>query len=773
MPDSSPDSRLPYRLDELGWLQFDRLCALVLEVEAGLGDLNWRGQSDTWRLAVAEERFALRNRRIRFHGPVTVVVCWIPDDATTDARLSELLSRIVTLADSDTSLTDELLVLTNLDSERAGTALRAEASVQFQRMVVIGADQIGASLDRHPSLRLALPSTLGLRDLEPLFDGEARGRSSLDVGRAQELARVFWPTRAYDRALAVLGRHRFVVLTGPPEMGKTAIARMLALAQLTDGWEAHECIDPDEVWRVFDGERRQVFVADDAFGSTEYRPDSAERWALGLGRLLRMLDSNHWLIWTSRPAPLKAGLRRVQRERDAERFPAPGEVLVDASDLSLEEKTLILFRHAKAQAASEAARGLLRSAGLSIVEHPHFTPERIRRFVTERLEDLPDLTNYDLTRLTAIVEQELAAPTEAMRNSFGALGPEHRDMLVSLLDAPAGLIDERELAATVRRHHPGGLSRTPSELIDRLTDHFLRVTPLGIGWVHPSWRDLVIDQLQADASVRQQFLAVCGVEGVTLALSQQGGGRGERKLPLLGNDADWDRLSDRLGKLLGVLESRQVARVLLALGSALEGIDDPRERVEAQSLAVYALDTTRRDWDRTQQVLPAFLLDAWYRLSEHAAAGVDPPRLAATWTELHPGALLLERPDRDELARADEWLATAQILAEHNRAALDELGFFTRDRDLLTRLIDRLSRAPATQEEIRPLVEVVLTRIEELLPELASNAQAALTVSGFAEDFERQRWWTPEDISRPPSTEPAAGRTDFTSHDVDRVLSDL
>ena len=33
-------------------------------------------------------------------------------------------------------------------------------------------------------------------------------------------------------------------------------------------------------------DRPQVFVADDAFGSTEYRPDAAERWARELGRML-------------------------------------------------------------------------------------------------------------------------------------------------------------------------------------------------------------------------------------------------------------------------------------------------------------------------------------------------------------------------------------------------------------------------------------------------------------------------------------------------------
>lgn len=98
---------------------------------------------------------------------------------------------------------------------------------------------------------------------------------------------------------------------------------------------------------MFDRDRSQVFVADDAFGSTEYRADAAELWARDLGPMLRVLDDRHWLIWTSRPAPLKAGLRRVQRERGSEHFPAPGEVLVDAGKLDLAEKTLILFRHAK------------------------------------------------------------------------------------------------------------------------------------------------------------------------------------------------------------------------------------------------------------------------------------------------------------------------------------------------------------------------------------------------------------------------------------------
>jgi hypothetical protein len=548
---------------------------------------------------------------------------------------------------------------------------------------------------------------------------------------------------------------------------------MIALAQLTDGWEAHECSDPDEVWQRFDRGRRQLFVADDAFGSTEYRPDAADRWARGLGRLLTMLDSRHWLIWTSRPAPLKAGLRRVQRESGAERFAAPGEVLVDASDLDLADKTLILFRHAKSRGASGSVRRVLRSAGLSIVEHPHFTPERIRRFVADRLDELPRLAADDQLFVLAMVESELASPTEAMRTSFRALSAEHRELLISLLDAPAGLIDERELAAVVRRHHIGGLSCPPNELIDRLSDHFLRVTPLGIGWVHPSWRDLVIDELRAQPAARRRFLSASGVDGIALAVSTAGGAAGARRMPLLVTDADWDVLGDRLHELLHTLEERELAQVLLALGGMLDTVTGWSQAAEAASLAANVLGTVRRGWDEQHEPLEVFLLEAWYGLNARVTEPVAGPVLAPTWVELHPGEHLVERPDPAELARAEEWLELAQTLHRYDPAALEEFGFFGRDRDLLEQLIVALTRA-SVDEELRPLSESVLARIEALIPDLAYGAHSAREISRLVEGLGRKRWWVLEDIPAPPSTEPATALpTQFSRDDVDRVLRDL
>ena len=67
-------------------------------------------------------------------------------------------------------------------------------------------------------------------------------------------------------------------------MGKTAIAWMITLVQLLRGWDAIVCDKPEQFFRCVERERSQIFVADDAFGRTEYDPPAA---AIGRSTLTR------------------------------------------------------------------------------------------------------------------------------------------------------------------------------------------------------------------------------------------------------------------------------------------------------------------------------------------------------------------------------------------------------------------------------------------------------------------------------------------------------
>src|SRR5207237_3408167 len=90
----------------------------------------------------------------------------------------------------------------------------------------LGGDDVCDLLENQRPLVRSFPQLLGLRDIEILIR-QASGADILEKSRgaiaeARELVPVFVPTSGYDKAWVTLGEHHFVVLEGPPEMGKTA-----------------------------------------------------------------------------------------------------------------------------------------------------------------------------------------------------------------------------------------------------------------------------------------------------------------------------------------------------------------------------------------------------------------------------------------------------------------------------------------------------------------------------------------------------------------------
>jgi hypothetical protein len=64
-----------------------------------------------------------------------------------------------------------------------------------------------------------------------------------------------------------------------------------------------------------------------------------------------------------------------------------------------------------------------------------------------------------------------------------------------------------------------------------------------IDWMHPSYRDLVVDELVRTDSLRTKFLGSAGVEGIRLALSVSGGAQGSRRFPFIVAGNDWEILA--------------------------------------------------------------------------------------------------------------------------------------------------------------------------------------------------------------------------------------
>jgi Novel STAND NTPase 3 len=259
----------PYRFDELGWLQFERLCLELLSTFAGVDRGEWRRSARACSLFVPEG-IAPPGDGQTLVAPTLVLVVWIrPMDSSSapSDRLRDVIEQA--LSEWSERSPRSLLVLANVGSP--------EISVPEVELNVLGARELTALVAASWPLRLRVPTVLGIGAAADLVVAAAADQSTADIEAARTLAPVFVPTRTYAAALEVLAEHHFVALTGPPEMGKTAIARTIGLAALTGGWEVHECIRPEELWARFRRERRQVFIADDAFGSTEYRPEAVPR----------------------------------------------------------------------------------------------------------------------------------------------------------------------------------------------------------------------------------------------------------------------------------------------------------------------------------------------------------------------------------------------------------------------------------------------------------------------------------------------------------------
>lgn len=490
-----------YKLDDLGWFQFEWLCQSLLKNRCGLSVEAWGGSGDHGRDAYCPVDLEFPQRGKVEEGPFVFQAKFVQEANAAGAKPAPLLNKAVDkeckllklqASGRNVSTVRHYVLLTNvsLDSDlRDGVSSKLRAVLPKAKITALGGGDLCNMLDDAPNIRTAFPQLLGIADIDLLINNAilkpVLERSKFAIRRAHDLARVFVPTSAYNKAQQVLTNHWFVALTGPPEMGKTTIAKLIALGKFGEGWEVYECKRPEDMLRAFNPASRQLFVADDLFGSTEFRPDLAQDWGADLDQILGSLDKTHWFVLTCRRAILEIALKRINRQGAASKFPEPAQVIVAADDLTELEKTLILYRHAKAAGLEELGRQVVKIFARDIIENQHFTPERVRRFLLERLASVvvefkkgqPNpLREWEKRNsISAAIRKEMETPTEGMRKSFDALSEQYQQVLIALIDAEDGQMTEEMLKSTFARLWGDTVSHDPISVANDLLSHFLRI----------------------------------------------------------------------------------------------------------------------------------------------------------------------------------------------------------------------------------------------------------------------------------------------------------
>lgn len=680
-----------YHFDDLGWYQFERLVQGLLKAELGLAVESWGGRGDWGRDAWCGFPLALNSYSAPEPGPFIFQLKFVehanaagakPEAALKDAvnkEVAKLRGKQHTSNEEQTPR--QYVFITNATLTPTVRTWISDhlASVYSECQIhTWGGKDLGDMLHVHPNLCRAYPEILSLRNLDILL-GEVVNRDILNrsadaLAFACDLAPAFVATATYFSAFETLSKYHFVVLDGPPEMGKTTIARMIGLAQMTVGWEVFECQTPQDIDRVFQRDNMQIFIADDAFGRTEYDPIKGRAWEDSIPRLLHRLDGKHWLIWTSRKHILERALGKMDLQAPARKFPDPGEVVVTASELSLEEKALILYRHAKSARLGEQERSVVKEHAKIIVQSRHFTPERIRRLCEEKLTELCAAGFKSAEVADAIVEA-INNPTASMQKSYRALTDEYRWLLIAKLGQGGDILSLRQSYEAyigplsdpdfIRR-----LDDLDGTFVHRRMSQFFSVAHEFVDWVHPSFRDLVIDELANDLSVQERYWQHADFTAIAIALSESGGAQGKRHWPLLGHEQSWiwfGNCCERLAGCSNPANTRQLLSYLTVVWEQREVTQDEKTRLSP--VVDRVLRSVAKRWETDLHDASESIASAFCKLCDVSGIAAPLPDFGRLFEAAYSNIESMVKWGVIEIVEElDEWLQVTILLNKYTPA---------------------------------------------------------------------------------------------------------
>lgn len=477
-----------YRLNDLGWYQFERVVQSLLKSKCGLTLESW-GKNKDW----GRDAFSSNPLRFPFEeqndGPFIFQVKFVENAFSSDQKLFKQLENSVNAEIKSIQIRKQkeksinpkyYTLITNFpltSGQRTGLGMLVRNELSDSQIIIWGESDVSDLLDQNPHIRQSFPQILGLQDLDKLIDDvinrDIKLRSEDIIENAKECVEIFVPTNAYRKCLEYIKNNNFVVIEGPPEVGKTVIAWMVSLLFLTNGYEAFLCNRPEDFFKVYRKEKCQIFVADDAFGRTEYDITRGRQWEEDLDKILRKIDKDHILIWTSRKHIFERALHQMDLQGKANNFPHKADLIVDAADLSIEEKALMLYRHAKRAKLDEVKKRIIRKQAKIIVMHEYLTPERIR-YLVEDYFSKNQIKEMNTDNIRNEIREVIRKPTDRMKKTFDALSLSHKLVLLTLL-GESDNVSEEELHNSFNKKYGKDLDgESFDDLLVDLSESFIR-----------------------------------------------------------------------------------------------------------------------------------------------------------------------------------------------------------------------------------------------------------------------------------------------------------
>jgi len=434
---------LKYRFDTLGWYNFENLVQSLLKELIGNGVSSFGGTKD-------------KGREATFHGKApfpSKEECWegnwvfqVKYSDTDKLRCGSHGNRFIRTTINDLESINErnfiqydiyILItsfeLTSMLKDKLYAAV-SNSSYRCKFHLIDGKDTCHL-LDNHPNIRRSYPQLIALSDLNSIINHSIYIKSEAFLEHWQNELKTFVAVRQYYKAMNTIKNHDFVVLSGPPESGKTTIGAAIALYYVSEGYAAYFINNSEDFFKVYNISEKQIFFADDAIGSVSYDPSTCDRWCADLDGILIKLNPQHRLIWTVRSYILKAALYESKMDESVQGFPGQREVIVEIGELDKLEKALILYNHVKQNNYNTRLKQVIIKLCKYICCHSNYTPEKIRVLVDVILARYHNvIEEIEREECESEIREYMNQPEKRFMRAYRQLGKSEKTLLTALLD---------------------------------------------------------------------------------------------------------------------------------------------------------------------------------------------------------------------------------------------------------------------------------------------------------------------------------------------------
>jgi energy-coupling factor transporter ATP-binding protein EcfA2 len=381
-------------------------------------------------------------------------------------------------------------------AEIIGPALKNEGDI-------FGPGDLNGLLRKFPDIEKANVKLWlsGTAVLERVIRSAAYAFIAMSRAEIEAKVKVYAPNPSFKDARDRLESNHIVIISGPPGVGKTTLAEMLAYAYIGEEWEFVAIRSLDDGLAAIVDTKKQVFFFDDFLGKVALDTRALVTRDSDLARFIKRVRNspNARFILTTR-APIFEEARRVSEPLADPRL----DIVKYALDVGVYTRRIrarILYNHLFVAATSrEHIRALWDSGAIpKIVDHKNYNP-RIVEAMTDRLHT----GQLSPANCATAFLHALDNPHQLWDIAFRAhIRPMCRDFLFSLFFCSEYGAEIDDLKTAFNALHPMicrnyNISYEAKDFEESLTileGGFISINGSRVSFINPSLRDYLSDYL--------------------------------------------------------------------------------------------------------------------------------------------------------------------------------------------------------------------------------------------------------------------------------------